>query len=107
MGSALRRSFCAPEERFLSSITFQELLGAPTALMGFAFLDDRIHAPNEKFHLPNFVPRHCDFHSLSGRGRSESRGDTSIIRGQAPGTLNSATRVRGSRCLTPNYSRKR
>jgi acetylornithine deacetylase/succinyl-diaminopimelate desuccinylase-like protein len=33
---------------------FQELLGAPTALMGFALPDDRIHAPNEKFHLPNF-----------------------------------------------------
>jgi acetylornithine deacetylase/succinyl-diaminopimelate desuccinylase-like protein len=34
--------------------TFQTLLGAPTILMGFALPDDRIHAPNEKFHLPNF-----------------------------------------------------
>lgn len=33
---------------------FQELLGAPTVLMGFALPDDNIHAPNEKFHLPNF-----------------------------------------------------
>jgi acetylornithine deacetylase/succinyl-diaminopimelate desuccinylase-like protein len=33
---------------------FQELLGAPTVLMGFALPDDRIHAANEKFHLPNF-----------------------------------------------------
>jgi acetylornithine deacetylase/succinyl-diaminopimelate desuccinylase-like protein len=33
---------------------FQEQLGAPTILMGFALPDDRIHAPNEKFHLPNF-----------------------------------------------------
>ena len=33
---------------------FQEFLGAPTVLMGFALPDDRIHAPNEKFHLPNF-----------------------------------------------------
>ncbi len=33
---------------------FQELLGAPTVLMGFALPDDRMHAPNEKFHLPNF-----------------------------------------------------
>jgi acetylornithine deacetylase/succinyl-diaminopimelate desuccinylase-like protein len=32
---------------------FQELLGAPTILMGFALPDDSIHAPNEKFHLPN------------------------------------------------------
>jgi acetylornithine deacetylase/succinyl-diaminopimelate desuccinylase-like protein len=33
---------------------FQETLGIPTVLMGFALPDDRIHAPNEKFHLPNF-----------------------------------------------------
>jgi acetylornithine deacetylase/succinyl-diaminopimelate desuccinylase-like protein len=32
---------------------FQELLGAPTILMGFALPDDSIHAPNEKFHLHN------------------------------------------------------
>jgi len=32
----------------------QERLGIPTVLMGFALPDDRIHAPNEKFHLPNF-----------------------------------------------------
>ncbi len=34
--------------------TFQESLGGPTVLMGFALPDDRMHAPNEKFHLPNF-----------------------------------------------------
>jgi len=34
--------------------TFQGLLGLPTVLMGFALPDDRMHAPNEKFHLPNF-----------------------------------------------------
>ncbi len=33
---------------------FKESLGIPTALMGFGLPDDRIHAPNEKFHLPNF-----------------------------------------------------
>jgi acetylornithine deacetylase/succinyl-diaminopimelate desuccinylase-like protein len=33
---------------------FQEHLGIPTALMGFGLPDDCIHAPNEKFHLPNF-----------------------------------------------------
>jgi acetylornithine deacetylase/succinyl-diaminopimelate desuccinylase-like protein len=33
---------------------FQRALGIPTVLMGFALPDDRIHAPNEKFHLPNF-----------------------------------------------------
>jgi acetylornithine deacetylase/succinyl-diaminopimelate desuccinylase-like protein len=34
--------------------TFQTMLGLPTVLMGFALPDDRMHAPNEKFHLPNF-----------------------------------------------------
>ena len=33
---------------------FQGTLGMPTVLMGFALPDDRIHAPNEKFYLPNF-----------------------------------------------------
>lgn len=33
---------------------FQTMLGVPTVLMGFALPDDRLHAPNEKFHLPNF-----------------------------------------------------
>lgn len=34
--------------------SFQRVLGLPTVLMGFALPDDRMHAPNEKFHLPNF-----------------------------------------------------
>ena len=34
--------------------TFRKVLGIPTVLMGFALPDDRMHAPNEKFHLPNF-----------------------------------------------------
>src|SRR5262249_59873157 len=34
--------------------TLQAILGIPTVLMGFALPDDRMHAPNEKFHLPNF-----------------------------------------------------
>lgn len=32
---------------------FQKVLGVPTVMMGFALPDDRIHAPNEKMHLPN------------------------------------------------------
>jgi acetylornithine deacetylase/succinyl-diaminopimelate desuccinylase-like protein len=34
--------------------TFQDLLGIPAVLMGFGLPGDHIHAPNEKFHLPNF-----------------------------------------------------
>jgi acetylornithine deacetylase/succinyl-diaminopimelate desuccinylase-like protein len=33
---------------------FQKILEIPVVLMGFGLPDDRIHAPNEKFHLPNF-----------------------------------------------------
>ncbi len=33
---------------------FQEHLGIPVVLMGFGLPDDHIHAPNEKFNLPNF-----------------------------------------------------
>lgn len=34
--------------------TFQEVLGIETILLGFGLPDDRLHSPNEKFHLPNF-----------------------------------------------------
>jgi acetylornithine deacetylase/succinyl-diaminopimelate desuccinylase-like protein len=34
--------------------TLQRVLRVPTVLMGFALPDDHMHAPNEKFHLPNF-----------------------------------------------------
>ena len=33
---------------------FNKLLNIPSVLMGFGLPDDRLHAPNEKFHLPNF-----------------------------------------------------
>ncbi len=34
--------------------TFQRELGIETVLMGLGLPDDRLHSPNEKFHLPNF-----------------------------------------------------
>jgi acetylornithine deacetylase/succinyl-diaminopimelate desuccinylase-like protein len=34
--------------------TLQKELGIETVLMGFGLPDDNLHAPNEKFHLPNF-----------------------------------------------------
>jgi acetylornithine deacetylase/succinyl-diaminopimelate desuccinylase-like protein len=33
---------------------FARVLKVPTVLMGFGLPDDGLHAPNEKFHLPNF-----------------------------------------------------
>ncbi len=33
---------------------FNEYAGIPSVLMGFGLPDDNLHAPNEKFHLPNF-----------------------------------------------------
>ena len=33
---------------------FNKLLNIPSVMMGFGLPDDRLHAPNEKFHLPNF-----------------------------------------------------
>ncbi len=33
---------------------FQEFLGLETVLMGFGLPDDKIHAPNERFYLPNY-----------------------------------------------------
>lgn len=33
---------------------FQKYLKIPSVMMGFGLPDDNLHAPNEKFHLPNF-----------------------------------------------------
>jgi acetylornithine deacetylase/succinyl-diaminopimelate desuccinylase-like protein len=33
---------------------FGQILHTPVVMMGFGLPDDRLHAPNEKFHLPNF-----------------------------------------------------
>jgi acetylornithine deacetylase/succinyl-diaminopimelate desuccinylase-like protein len=33
---------------------FQDQLGVPSVMMGFGLPDDNLHAPNEKFHIPNF-----------------------------------------------------
>ena len=33
---------------------FEKSLKVPSVMMGFGLPDDNIHAPNEKFHIPNF-----------------------------------------------------
>ncbi len=33
---------------------FSEVLQLPGVMMGFGLADDNVHAPNEKFHIPNF-----------------------------------------------------
>ena len=33
---------------------FQDVLKFPSVMMGFGLPDDNLHAPNEKFHIPNF-----------------------------------------------------
>jgi acetylornithine deacetylase/succinyl-diaminopimelate desuccinylase-like protein len=33
---------------------FAKVLGIPTVMMGMGLPDDNLHAPNEKFHIPNF-----------------------------------------------------
>jgi len=33
---------------------FLDALGIPSVMMGFGLPDDNLHAPNEKFHLPNY-----------------------------------------------------
>jgi acetylornithine deacetylase/succinyl-diaminopimelate desuccinylase-like protein len=33
---------------------FASVLGAPVVMMGFGLADDNLHAPNEKFFIPNY-----------------------------------------------------
>jgi acetylornithine deacetylase/succinyl-diaminopimelate desuccinylase-like protein len=33
---------------------FEKSLKVPSVMMGFGLPDDNLHAPNEKFHIPNF-----------------------------------------------------
>jgi acetylornithine deacetylase/succinyl-diaminopimelate desuccinylase-like protein len=49
---------------------FQRHLGLETVLMGFGLPTDRIHAPNERFYLPNFyrgVQASIEFMALYAR----------------------------------------
>ena len=59
---------------------FDRYLGIPSVMMGFGLPDDNLHAPNEKFHLPNFyrgiktVARYLEILGASDRlGTSRAR----------------------------------
>jgi len=50
---------------------FSKHLGIPSVMMGFGLPDDNLHAPNEKFHLPNFyrgIEAVARYFELLGRG---------------------------------------
>jgi acetylornithine deacetylase/succinyl-diaminopimelate desuccinylase-like protein len=62
----------------------KQTLGIFTVLMGFALPDDRLHAPNEKFHLPNFhkgIATSSAFqHELARIGRAALRRAAPAVR---------------------------
>jgi acetylornithine deacetylase/succinyl-diaminopimelate desuccinylase-like protein len=48
---------------------FQDVLKIPSVMMGFGLPDDNLHAPNEKFHIPNFyrgIESICLFFEILG-----------------------------------------
>jgi acetylornithine deacetylase/succinyl-diaminopimelate desuccinylase-like protein len=56
-----------------------EIVGIPVVLMGFGLPDDRIHGPNEKFHLPNFhkgIATSIRFLAEMGARHAASQGET-------------------------------
>jgi acetylornithine deacetylase/succinyl-diaminopimelate desuccinylase-like protein len=56
-----------------------EILRIPVVLMGFGLPDDRIHGPNEKFHLPNFhkgIATSIRFLAEMGARHAASQGET-------------------------------
>jgi len=64
---------------------FREFLGIPTVLMGFALPDDRLHAPNEKFHLPNYFNGiAASIWFLAEVGAQSKRDAVSVFEGSAP-----------------------
>ncbi len=49
-----------------------KVLNAPVVMMGFGLPDDNLHAPNEKFHLPNFyrgIETAIHYYDILGQGR--------------------------------------
>jgi acetylornithine deacetylase/succinyl-diaminopimelate desuccinylase-like protein len=77
---------------------FQQILGIPTILMGFGLPDDRTHAPNEKFHLPNFyrgIETSIWFLSIIGATRQSDAGQNAVAASNA--SVLPSTHIVGSR----------
>jgi len=55
---------------------FQKILNISTVLLGFGLPTDRIHAPNERFYLPNFLKAiHACIWFMTALGKKESFSD--------------------------------
>jgi hypothetical protein len=85
---------------------FDRYLGVPSVMMGFGLPDDNLHAPNEKFHLPNFyrgieaVARYLEI--LGGNLGSVNGGlDGGTEAAAAPTAANSSSALRVSMDLSP------
>jgi acetylornithine deacetylase/succinyl-diaminopimelate desuccinylase-like protein len=77
--------------------TLKERLGVPTVLMGFALPDDRMHAPNEKSHLPTFDRAIETILWFFARVGNEDGADRSLHRASAVRSIRSRSKVRSSR----------
>ena len=54
-GFAAKATGITGKEKRVGNVTdFQDVLRIPSVMMGFGLPDDNLHAPNEKFHIPNF-----------------------------------------------------
>ena len=54
-----------------------DVLDAPVVMMGFGLPDDNLHAPNERFYLPNFyrgIETAIHFYDIFGNGHYRSKG---------------------------------
>jgi acetylornithine deacetylase/succinyl-diaminopimelate desuccinylase-like protein len=84
---------------------FSQTLHAPVVLMGSGLPDDNIHAPNEKYHLPNFyhnIRQAVRFLDILGhdpavlaRPSRMSASATASVNGDAP--VGAKTTVRGAK----------
>jgi len=84
-GAPMEFSSISPGRRLPVVAMLRDSLGIDTILMGFALPDDAIHAPDEKFHLPNFYKGiSTSIHFMAEMGRQP------VIAGHPPGSFDAA-----------------